>query len=207
VQERSDLWRALRRDLFRQFVYFPGASFGKKASICMSVEGLWAVAVYRAGRALKDRAGAAKLAWPVFRASELAVRILTGIHLDVEADIGPGFYVGHHGSIYVGPGVEIGADSSIGQMCWVGPLRRGEAPVIGSRVYLGPGCKIVGAVRVGDRAVVGTNAVVLDDVPSETTAVGNPARVVSHVGSDDLIYLGEGAPLASGLDAVRAQAA
>lgn len=197
-------WTAFRADLHRHFVYFPEASLFRKLTLCLMVEGIWAMAVYRFGRSLRMRKGPLLVFWPLFSIWEMAVRILTGIQLDVDALIGPGFYVGHHGSIYVGPGSRIGPDSNIGQMCYVGSAMaiRGAAPVIGARVYLGPGCKVVGAVKIGDRAAIGTGAVILEDVPAGTTAVGNPARVVSKTGSDDLIYLGEGTPLPTGIDAV-----
>jgi serine acetyltransferase len=80
---------------------------------------------------------------------------------------------------------------------------RGAAPRIGSRVYLGPGSKVIGDVAIGDRAVVGAGAVVLDNVPSAVTAVGNPARVVSKQCSDELIYLGDGDPLRTGARALQ----
>jgi len=200
VAVAAEFWTAMQRDLFRHFVYHPNASLAKKAELCLLVEGIWATSVYRLGRALRGLGAPAKIAWPVYQVSQLGVRLLTGIHLDVEADIGPGFYVGHHGAIYVGPGVSIGVDSSIGQMCHVGRSKLNQAaPVIGDRVYLGPGSKVLGPVRVGNDAAVGTNAVVLEDVPAKTTVVGNPARVVSKQGSEDLIYLGHGTPLDTGV--------
>ncbi len=196
-------WPAFRADLHRHFVYRPDASLLRKLTICLMVEGIWAMAVYRFGRSLRTRGGPFLVFWPLFALWEMAVRILTGIQLDIGAEIGPGFYVGHHGAIYVGPGSRIGPDSNIGQMCYVGSAMaiQGAAPVIGARVYLGPGCKVVGAVKIGDRAAIGTGAVILDDVPAGTTAVGNPARVVSKTGSDDLIYLGKGTPLPTGVAA------
>jgi len=194
-------WGSLSRDLSRHFVYCPRAGVLKKLAMCVLTEGIWAAAAYRFGRAIATRGGPAMVFWPLFRAWELAVRLLSGIHLDVGAAIGPGFYVGHHGSIFVGPGARIGADCNIGQMCYVAAAAAaaGAAPQIGSRVYLGPGSKIVGSVKIGDRAAVGTGAVVLDDVPAGMTVIGNPARVVGKTNSDELVYLGEGPPLPSGV--------
>lgn len=201
-------WQNYGRDLFRHFVYRPDMTGLQKLWACVQVEGIWAMAAYRFGRALWTRGGPAMLLWPLYRAWELGVRLLTGIHLDVDATIGPGFYIGHHGSITVGPGVVIGENSSIGQMCWIGPAHPASAaPRLGSRVYVGPGAKIFGGITVGDRAVIGAGAVVLDDLAAGTTSVGNPARTVSRVGSDDLIYLGEGEPVKGGFDVVRRDAA
>ncbi|HZX94402.1 MAG TPA: hypothetical protein VFE90_07785 [Myxococcales bacterium] len=196
-------WPTFRRDLERYLVYQPGAGLSRKLILCALEDGIWALAVYRLGRALRSRGWLAFLARPVVRACELWVRIATGIHLDPAAEIGPGFYVGHHGAITVGAGSRLGPECNISQMCYVGPSlgSAGAAPRIGARVYLGPGSKVIGAATIGDRSAVAAGAVVLDDVPAGTTVVGNPARVVSKTGSDDLIYLGEGTPLATGKDA------
>jgi serine O-acetyltransferase len=57
---------------------------------------------------------------------------------------------------------------------------KGKAPVIGNCVRISPGAKIVGGVQIGDNVVVGANAVVVKDVPSNTVAVGVPARVLDR---------------------------
>lgn len=51
---------------------------------------------------------------------------------------------------------------------------------IGNNVYFGAGCKVVGAVTIGDNVVVSANSMVLSDVPSGTTVLGVPARVISR---------------------------
>jgi serine O-acetyltransferase len=162
--------------------------------------GLWALLVYRLGRwslARKKAPGAkrserhlAACAWPFFRAAEVAVSLLFDIRLDVRADIAPGLYIGHFKSIYVGPGVRIGAECNIGQMCFVsaaGPGFPPGTPVVGNRVYLGVGCKVMGPVIVGNDVAIGANAVVLANVPDRAVVVGNPAKVISHDGSGDFI--------------------
>ena len=52
------------------------------------------------------------------------------------------------------------------------------APVVGADVSIGAGAKILGGVKIGDHARIGANAVVLQDVPSNATAVGVPATIV-----------------------------
>ncbi len=185
----------LRADLFRYFVYAPSLSLPGKIAVCLSVEGIWATFVYRLGRSLRSRRSlplVGPLAWFVFRALETLVRLATGIRLDVEATIGPGFYVGHYGSICVGPGARIGRNSSIGQMCLVAASGDGgRAPIVGERVYLGPGCKVLGAITVGDGAAVGANSVVVADVPGNGVVIGVPARVIGWGGSAAYLNLGE----------------
>jgi serine O-acetyltransferase len=196
-EEPEPFGRNFRADLFRHFVYYPDASLGRKVATCVQVEGIWACFVYRFGRALKTGRlppVASHLAWFVYWFLEIAVRMATGIHLDVEARIAPGFYVGHHGAIFVGAGARIGANSSIGQMCYVAAAALGcGAPAVGERCYLGPGSKVIGPIVLGDEVAVGAGAVVLEDVPRSAVVVGNPARIVSYKGTSDVIYLGEGA--------------
>ena len=54
--------------------------------------------------------------------------------------------------------------------------------VVGDDVEFGAGAKVIGSVRIGDRAKIGANAVVVNDIPDDATAVGVPARVVSIAG-------------------------
>jgi serine O-acetyltransferase len=202
-EEPESFVASFRADLFRHFVYVPGITFAKKAALCLQVEGIWACFVYRFGRAVKTGALPA-LGIFVYRSLEIFVRIATGIHLDLEARISPGFYVGHHGSIFVGPGVRIGPNSSIGQMCYVAAAAIGSgAPAIGERCHLGAACKVIGPVRIGDRAAIGAAAVVLEDVPASAVVVGNPARIVSYKGTDEMIYLGGGPIPVTGERALR----
>jgi serine O-acetyltransferase len=120
------------------------------------------------------------------------VRFTVDIHLDVQSEIGPGLYVGHFKSIHVGPGVRIGSECNIGQMCFLGGAERGCAPgtpIVGDRVFLGVGSKTMGGVRIGNDVAIGANAVILDDVPDRAVVAGNPAKVVSHAGSEDFISI------------------
>jgi len=189
----ESFWRSFREDLERHFVYHPSAGLGRKLQVALTVDGIWAAGVYRLGRAIETaKLGLLK---PLLRAAhwplEVALRFISGIHLDSQAEIAPGFYVGHFGSIYVGPGVRIGRFCNISQMCFIAAAEDGSgAPVIGERVYLGAGCKIVGNVRIGDGAAIGANAVVVDDVPANGVVAGVPAQLISHKGSGDFIYLG-----------------
>jgi serine O-acetyltransferase len=65
--------------------------------------------------------------------------------------------------------------------------------VVGDRVYLAPGAKVFGPIRVGHDVAVGANAVVNRDVPEGVTVAGVPAKIVSTHGSRQLIELGRDA--------------
>jgi serine acetyltransferase len=197
----------LRADLHRYLVYCRGASLARRIAFMLTVEGAWASLAYRLGRMLRFRALPPVLggvAWTLQACLELAVRIATGIRLDIEARIEPGLYIGHHGSIYVGPGVHLGRNCSLSQMVYVAAAGLdGASPRIGERVYLGPGSKVLGGVRIGNGAAIGANAVVLNDVPENGVMAGVPARLVKRTGSAELIYLGDGRPPEGGDSLVR----
>ncbi len=67
-------------------------------------------------------------------------------------------------------------------------MRGGGFPILGDRVYLGAGAKILGPVRIGSDVVIGANAVVIRDVPDKAVVAGVPAKVLNYKGSFDFIH-------------------
>jgi serine O-acetyltransferase len=125
------------------------------------------------------------------------LRTMTATILPSGASVGGGLHVSHVGAIVVSPATRLGRDCNLSQGSTIGVGGRGEhrgAPFIGDRVYVGPGAKIFGPIRVGDDVAVGANAVVREDVPDGAVVVGVPARVVSHRGSRDLVLRGRRLP-------------
>lgn len=113
-------------------------------------------------------------------------RIRFGMDVHYRTEIGPGLYIGHFGTLVVNSAAHIGRDCNLSHDVTIGQLNRGPragVPTLGDRVYVGPGARILGAVRIGDDAVIGANAVVVDDVPAGAVVGGIPARVLSHAGS------------------------
>ncbi len=113
-----------------------------------------------------------------------------GIDISRDAKIGSGLYIGHFGGIFVNQGVEIGNNCNISQGVTLGQLNRGDrtgCPVIGNNVYIAPGAKIIGNVKIGDFSAIGANAVVVNDVAPRTTVGGIPARPISDLGSDGYV--------------------
>ena len=113
------------------------------------------------------------------------LRALTGIELWVNV-AGPGLHVSH-GKIVVSASAQLGAHCKILSDVTIGGQGRYDvpgAPVIGNRVFIGSGARIIGPVTIADDVVIGANAVVIHDVlePGITVA-GNPARKVSNNGS------------------------
>jgi serine O-acetyltransferase len=106
-----------------------------------------------------------------------------GIGLDFRGEIGPGLFIGHFGGIFVNEQAKIGRNCSISHGVTIGDARRGRragAPTIGDNVFIGPGAKILGNVRIGDNAAIGANCVVTSDVPDNGVVVGIPGRVISQ---------------------------
>jgi serine O-acetyltransferase len=154
-------WRTYERDINRQ--------------------GLWVMAVYRFGR---WRYGI-RPAWLrpplsfIYKVLKLLSQILTGIDLPCEVSIGKRLVIEHFGDIIISGDTVLGDDVVIRNGVTIGLKRTGErgAPVIGNRVDIGAGAKILGAINIGDDVVIGANAVVITDVPSNSLAVGVPARI------------------------------
>ncbi|MGO8875775.1 MAG: serine O-acetyltransferase [Acidimicrobiales bacterium] len=103
------------------------------------------------------------------------------------ADIGPGLFIAHGHSTTLAA-ERIGANCYVHQGVTIGWDYRSErAPIIEDDVFIGAGAVIVGAVTIGKGARIGSNAVVLCDVPPGATAVGVPARVFD--GPGDVVAL------------------
>jgi serine O-acetyltransferase len=118
------------------------------------------------------------------------IEITTGISLPFTAEIGRGFYIGHFGQIFVSPDAVIGECCNISQGVTIGQAGRGEqqfVPLIGDRVYLGPGAKVIGKVRIGNDVAIGANAVVTKDLPDNAVAVGVPAQIINFESSRDFV--------------------
>ena len=145
-------------------------------------QGLWVMAVYRFGR---WRYGITQpwLRVPLsfaYKVLKLASQILTGIDLPCEVRVGRRLLIEHFGGIIVSGDTVLGDDVVIRNGVTIGLKRTGEkgAPVIGNRVDIGTGAKVLGAITIGDDVVIGANAVVLTDVPANSLAVGVPARII-----------------------------
>jgi serine O-acetyltransferase len=95
------------------------------------------------------------------------------------AEFGPRFVLIHSNGVVVNGGVVAGSDVKIEHQVTIGAERR-KFPTLGNRIFIGAGAKIVGAVVVGDDVLIGANAVVNKNVPSNCTAVGVPARHISR---------------------------
>lgn len=108
-------------------------------------------------------------------------RWLTGIEIHPGATIGRRLFIDHGMGVVIGETAEIGDDCTLyhgvtlGGVSWNKGKRH---PTLGNNVIVGAGAKILGPITVGDGAKIGSNAVVVKDVPPGATAIGIPARLV-----------------------------
>lgn len=145
----------------------------------LGLPGTWAVLLFRIAGALHR----SRLR-PLSRVVYFADCVLFGADIAPTATIQPGLVLPHPVGVAVSP-VVVGRDVRL-----MGGVRLGGGayddqtrdglPTIGDECYILDGAKLFGPVVVGSRTVVGTNAVVVRDLPPDVIAVGNPARVVKH---------------------------
>ncbi len=108
-------------------------------------------------------------------------RFLTGIEIHPGARLGRRFFIDHGAGVVIGETAEVGDDVLMYQGAVLGgtSLKRGKRhPTIGNRVVVGTGAIVLGAIRVGEDARIGSGSVVVKDVPAGATVVGVPGQVV-----------------------------
>ena len=112
-------------------------------------------------------------------------RFLTGIEIHPGAKIGKGVFIDHGSGVVIGETTEIGDGCTIYQGATLGGPGKEKGtrhPTLGQNVLVGTGAKILGPFKVGDNSKIAANAVVLEEIPPNSTAVGVPARVVKQNG-------------------------
>ena len=112
-------------------------------------------------------------------------RKFTGIEIHPGAQIGRGFFIDHGMGVVIGETAIIGDNVLLYQGVTLGGtgLEKGKRhPTIGNNVVIGAGAKVLGNINVGDSSYIGANAVVIKDVPANSTVVGVPGRITKQDG-------------------------
>jgi serine O-acetyltransferase len=139
--------------------------------------GLHAIWMHR----LSHRLWIWRLRWIARVLSNIA-RLFTGVEIHPGAKIGRRFFIDHGMGVVIGETAEIGDDCTLyhgvtlGGTSWQKEKRH---PTLGSNVVVGAGAKILGPIRIGHGARIGSNSVVVKEVPDGATVVGIPGRVVA----------------------------
>jgi len=144
--------------------------------VALLYSGFHAVLAYRLSHKLyeKEKFFAARMI-------SQGARFLTGIEIHPGAKIGKGLFIDHGSAVVIGETAEIGDNCTIYQGVTLGGTGKHVGkrhPTLGNNVMVGSGAKVLGPFKVGDNSKIAANAVVLDEVPSDSTAVGIPARIV-----------------------------
>ncbi len=168
------MFSRIREDIASVFDRDPAARTSWEVVTCYP--GFHALVVHRFAHRLW-RAG---LRWLARLVSHLS-RWLTGIEIHPGATIGRRVFIDHGMGVVIGETAEIGDDTTLyhgvtlGGTSWNKGKRH---PTLGRGVVVGAGAKLLGPIVVGDGAKVGSNAVVVKDVPPGATAVGIPAKII-----------------------------
>lgn len=118
--------------------------------------------------------------------SQLA-KFFTGIEIHPGATIGKGFFIDHGMGVVIGETSIIGDNVTLFQGVTLGGTGKEKGkrhPTLGNNIVVGTGAKILGNINIGDGVMIGANAVVIKDVPTDSTVVGVPGRIVKKEGKD-----------------------
>jgi serine O-acetyltransferase len=168
------MFKHLREDIASVFDRDPAARNSWEVLTCYP--GLHALVIHRVGHWFWSHG----LRW-LGRLTSHIGRWLTGIEIHPGATIGRRVFIDHGMGVVIGETAEIGEDTTLyhgvtlGGTTWNKGKRH---PTLGRNVVVGAGAKILGPIKVGDGAKIGSNAVVVKDVPEGATVVGIPGRIV-----------------------------
>jgi serine O-acetyltransferase len=161
----ADLKR--KRDLYNN----DGARMGFFRT--MISDGTSAIVCYRMMRFLSKYS----LLMPMAYVAQYLNKIINGCLIGVHADFGAGFVIMHPTGVVINSKVRGGINVTVESSVVIGD-EKGRSPVLENNVFVGSGAKIIGGVTVGSNTKIGANAVIVKDVPSNSTAVGVPARYI-----------------------------
>ncbi len=170
--------QAIKQDLKAIFDRDPAAT--STLEVVLTYAGFHALLAYRISHWLTS------VGVPfVPRAISQLARWLTGIEIHPSAKIGTGFFIDHGMGVVIGETAEVGDYVTLFQGVTLGGTgkERGKRhPTLGNHVVVGAGAKILGGIKIGDNVKIGANSVVLKNVPSNSTVIGVPARIIKSQG-------------------------
>jgi serine O-acetyltransferase len=165
---REDLTAALERD--------PAARDIGRVEILLTYGGVQALLSHRIAHVLNE------VGVPLApHALAYVSRVATGVEIHPAASIGRALFIDHGAGVVIGETAEIGDDVTLYQGVTLGGtgFARGKRhPTVDDEVVVGSGAKLLGPIHVGRAAKIGANSVVINDVPENSTVVGNPGHPV-----------------------------
>ena len=112
-------------------------------------------------------------------------RFMTGVEIHPAAQLGRRFFIDHAMGVVIGETTIVGDDCTLYQGVTLGGTGNEVGkrhPTLGNNVTVGSGAKVLGNITIGDNVRIGGNSVVVKDVPSDSTVVGVPGRIVRRNG-------------------------
>jgi len=170
------MFKTIKEDIASVFERDPAARSTFEVVTCYP--GLHARIIHR----LAHRLWRANFKWLARFLSHIG-RALTGIEIHPGATIGRRFFIDHGMGVVIGETAEIGDDVTLYHGVTLGGTSWKEGkrhPTLGNGVVVGAGAKILGPITIGEGAKIGSNAVVVKDVPAGATAAGIPARILDE---------------------------
>ena len=184
MSEHKNLFRA---DLKKFYIIELGtASPGllRKIRLFIVHFGLHCVMLYRYGKFARRLYQRKALLGAIFLIPHFFLNYFSKMihHVDIcDADIGPGFYISHVGTILIGP-IKIGSNLSVTHNVTIGVGHRGGRagmPIsIGDNVWIGTGSVISGDITVGNDVTISSGSIISRDLPDGCLAGGNPGRII-----------------------------
>jgi len=172
--KRRSWLAAMRSDIDAVFDNDPAAR--SVLEVVLTYSGVHAIWAHRIAHALYRRKW-----YFLARVVSQASRFMTGIEIHPGARIGERLFIDHGMGVVIGETCEIGDDVVLYQGVTLGGTGKEKGkrhPTIGSNVVVASGAKVLGSFTVGENSRIGANAVVLQEVPPDSTVVGIPGRVV-----------------------------
>ncbi|MBV5279060.1 MAG: serine O-acetyltransferase [Campylobacteraceae bacterium] len=169
------IWGQLKEDFSQPILNDP--ALNSKIELFFNYPGVWALVNYRFAHALHVR-GLKVLARAIMGISQ----IITNIDIHPACTIGRRVFLDHAFGVVVGETAIIGDDVLIYQGVTLGGVNLDKGvkrhPTIGNKTVIGSGAKILGDITIGENCRIGSNSVVVKDIPDDSTAVGIPARII-----------------------------
>ncbi len=151
-----------------------------KTEVLLLYSGVHALMLYRLAHLLNNRGYEL-----TSRTVSQFAKLITGIEIHPAAKIGKGLFIDHGSGVVIGETAVIGDNCTIYQGVTLGGTGKQSGkrhPTLGNNVMVGAGAKVLGNFTVGDNSKIAAGAVVLCEVPPDSTAVGIPAHVVVRNG-------------------------
>lgn len=176
--EVNSMFERLKEDITTIFENDPAAN--SWLEVILTYSGLHAIWAHRFAHRFYNKR------WFLFaRIISQISRFFTGIEIHPGAVIGRRFFIDHGMGVVIGETCEIGDDVLLYHGVTLGGTGKEKGkrhPTVGNNVVIAAGAKVLGSFMIGDNSRIGSNAVVLNEIPPNSTVVGIPGRIVKRDG-------------------------